>query len=164
MRRSDPSPPRPLVHAVPHVALSTLKQFWEAHPEHLDVQQPALAWYQHAKRADWATPADVKADFRNASILKGGRVVFNLAGEKYRLVVWINDGYKVVYIRFIGTHKQYDQIDVRTIWGGTDADDGGTEHARRRPPGRGGDARGSPRARALPHGAAGRGGGDQVRD
>jgi mRNA interferase HigB len=97
------------------IALSTLKQFWENNPEYLDVQQPALAWYQHAKRADWATPADVKADLRNASILKDGRVVFNLAGNKYRLVVWINYAYRVVYIRFIGTHAQYDRIDVQTI-------------------------------------------------
>jgi mRNA interferase HigB len=66
-------------------------------------------------KADWAKPSDVKADFGNASILKEGRVVFNIAGNKYRLVVWINYAYRVVYIRFIGTHVQYDQLDVQTI-------------------------------------------------
>ena len=65
--------------------------------------------------ADWASPADVKADFRHASILKDGRAVFNIAGYKYRLVVWINYSYKVVYIRFLGTHAQYDRIDAQTI-------------------------------------------------
>jgi len=57
----------------------------------------------------------VKVQFRTASILKDGRVVFNLAGNKYRLVVWINYPYRVVYIRFIGTHRQYDAIDAQTI-------------------------------------------------
>jgi mRNA interferase HigB len=66
-------------------------------------------------KADWASPAEVKADFARASILKDGRVVFDLGGNKYRLVVWINFAYRVVYIRFIGTHAQYDRIDAQTI-------------------------------------------------
>ncbi len=86
-----------------------------------------MVWYRHALAADWSTPTDVKQDFRNASILKEslpheqsecfgyGRVVFNIAGNKYRLVVWINYAYRVIYIRFIGTHAQYDKIDVQTI-------------------------------------------------
>jgi mRNA interferase HigB len=65
--------------------------------------------------ADWATPADVKRAIRSASILKDGRVVFNLAGNKYRLVAWINYPYRVVYIRFIGTHRQYDMIDAQKV-------------------------------------------------
>ena len=65
--------------------------------------------------ADWASPADVKTDFSHASILKDGRVVFNIAGNKYRLVVWINYSYRVVYIRFLGTHAQYDRIAAQTI-------------------------------------------------
>jgi mRNA-degrading endonuclease HigB of HigAB toxin-antitoxin module len=64
---------------------------------------------------DWATPADLKRDIGTASILKDGRAVFNLAGNKYRLVVWINYAYRVVYVRFIGTHAQYDKIDAQTI-------------------------------------------------
>jgi mRNA interferase HigB len=65
--------------------------------------------------ADWASPVAVKADFGHASILRDNRVVFNIAGNKYRLVVWINYGYRVVYIRFLGTHSQYDGIDVQRI-------------------------------------------------
>jgi len=97
------------------IALSTLKSLWETSPEHLDAKEQTLAWYRHALQANWNTPADVKRDFGNASILKDGRAVFNIAGNKYRLVVWINYTYQVVYIRFIGTHSQYDKIDVETI-------------------------------------------------
>ncbi|MCW8889748.1 MAG: type II toxin-antitoxin system HigB family toxin [Sedimenticola sp.] len=97
------------------IALSTLKAFWEEHSEYIDAKEPTLAWYRNALVADWSAPADVKQDFRNASILKDGRVVFNIAGNKYRLVVWINYAYRVVYIRFLGTHAQYDNIDVQTI-------------------------------------------------
>lgn len=97
------------------IALSTLKAFWEGNPRFADVREPALAWYRHTLRADWASPADVKTDFGHASILQDGRVVFNLGGNKYRLVVWINYSYRVVYIRFIGTHTRYDQIDAQTI-------------------------------------------------
>ncbi len=74
-----------------------------------------MAWHRHTLHADWSSPAQVKQDFRNASILEDGRVVFNIAGNKYRLVVWINHTYRVVYIRFIDTHTQYDKIDVQTI-------------------------------------------------
>jgi mRNA interferase HigB len=97
------------------IALSTLKAFYEGKPSYADAIEPIHAWYRHTLKADWSSPAEVKADFRNASILKDGRVVFNIAGNKYRLVVWINYPYRVVYIRFIGTHTQYDKIDVQTI-------------------------------------------------
>ena len=97
------------------IALSTLKAFWERNPAHRDVEAPALAWYREVADADWSTPADVKAKFGTASILKDGRVVFNLAGNKYRLVVWINYPYRIVYVRFIGTHSQYDRIDAQSI-------------------------------------------------
>ena len=97
------------------IALSTLKAFWEKNPRYLDARDPVLAWYRHCLHADWRSPAEVKQDFRNASILKDGRVVFNIAGNKYRLVVWINYAYRVVYIRFIGTHGQYDEIDAQNI-------------------------------------------------
>lgn len=97
------------------IALSTLKAFWQQGSAHDDVREPALAWYRQAVAADWASPADVKAAFGNASILKDGRVVFNIAGNKHRLVVWINYPYRVVYVRFIGTHAQYDRIDAQKI-------------------------------------------------
>ena len=97
------------------IALSTIKAFWGKSSGFADAREPLLAWYRHALVADWASPADVKADFGNASILRDGRVVFNIAGNKYRLVVWINYPYRVTYVRFIGTHAQYDKIDAQTI-------------------------------------------------
>ncbi len=97
------------------IALSTLKVFWAGNAAHREVEQAALAWYRDVLKADWATPAAVKPQFRTASILKDGRVVFNLAGNKCRLVVWVNYPYLVVYVRFIGTHRQYDEIDAQTV-------------------------------------------------
>ena len=96
------------------IALSTLKRFFEA-KAHADAREPVLAWYRHALKADWRAPADVKRDFGSASILRDGRVVFNIGGNKYRLVVWINYPYRVVYVRFIGTHARYDRIDAQTV-------------------------------------------------
>ena len=75
----------------------------------------AMAWHRQVMGADWATPADVKRAIRSASILKDGRVVFNIAGNKYRIVVSINYPYRVVYIRFVGTHRRYDAINAQTV-------------------------------------------------
>jgi len=97
------------------IALSTLKAFLNRDPAHADAREPVTAWFRQVKAADWATPADVKRDIGSASILRDGRAVFNIAGNKYRIVVWINYPYRVVYIRFIGTHRQYDGIDAQTI-------------------------------------------------
>ena len=97
------------------IALSTLKAFLESKPAHADAREPTMAWYRQVRAADWATPADVKRDIRNASILKDGRIAFNIAGNKYRIVVWANYAHRVVYIRFIGTHRQYDAIDAQTV-------------------------------------------------
>jgi mRNA interferase HigB len=97
------------------IALRTIKRFIESKPERADSREPALAWYRQAVRADWASPAQLKRDISSASILKDGRAVFNIAGNKYRVVVWINYPYRVVYIRFIGTHSEYDRIDAQTV-------------------------------------------------
>jgi mRNA interferase HigB len=97
------------------IALSTLKAFLKGSPAYADAREPVMAWYRQVKAADWANPAHVKRDIRSASILKDGRVVFNLAGNKYRIVVWINYPYRVVYIRFIGTHRQYNLIDAQNV-------------------------------------------------
>ncbi len=97
------------------IALGTLKAFLADRPEYADAREPLLAWYRQVLRADWATPNDVKRAIGSASVLKDGRVVFNIAGNKYRIVVWINFPYRVAYIRFIGTHAQYDRIDAQTI-------------------------------------------------
>jgi mRNA interferase HigB len=97
------------------IALSTLKAFLNREPAYADARDPVMAWYRQVKAADWATPADVKREIGSASILRDGRAVFNIAGNKYRIVVWMNYPYRVVYIRFIGTHRQYDTIDAQTI-------------------------------------------------
>ena len=97
------------------IALATLKAFLDRDPAYADAREPMMAWFRQVKNAEWSTPADVKSAVRSASILRDGRVVFNIAGNKYRVVVWINYPYRVVYIRFVGTHRQYDQIDAQTI-------------------------------------------------
>ena len=73
------------------------------------------AWHQEVVQADWASPSDVKTQFRAASVLKGNRAVFNIAGNQYRLEVKINYAYRIIYIRFLGTHQDYDKIDVNTV-------------------------------------------------
>ena len=96
------------------IALSTLKGFLDSNPAYADAREPVMAWYRQMRAADWATPADVKRAIGTASILKDGRAVFNVAGNKYRIVVWINYPYRVAYVRFIGTHRQYNRIDAQT--------------------------------------------------
>lgn len=97
------------------IALSTLREFWTRQPSRDDARQATLVWYRRVLAADWSSPADLKADFGTASILKDGRAVFNIAGNRYRIVAWINYPYRVLYVRFIGTHAQYDRIDAQTI-------------------------------------------------
>ena len=94
------------------IARRALREFWESHA---DAEQPLRAWYHDVLRADWKSPADVKRVYASASIVGENRLVFNIGGNKYRIVVWINYAYRVVYIRFIGTHRQYDDIDAQTI-------------------------------------------------
>ncbi len=94
------------------IAKTALRIFWEKYP---DAEQPLKAWHAEARSANWKSPADVKDKYRSASILQGSRVVFNIGGNKYRLVVKINYFYHVVYIRFLGTHRQYDRIDAEAI-------------------------------------------------
>ena len=96
------------------IARSTLKQFYQI-SEYRDAKGPLEAWYAETKHADWETPIDIKNKYRSASILHNNRVVFNIGGNKYRLVVKIHYNTGVVYIRFVGTHEQYDEIDAETI-------------------------------------------------
>lgn len=97
------------------IAKRTLRQFWENHPRGKEAETPLQVWYATVEGKDWAGPADVKASYGDASILKNSRVVFNISGNKYRLVVRINYPFRVIYIRFIGTHDEYDRIDAETI-------------------------------------------------
>ena len=94
------------------VATSQLKKFWQKHP---DSKQSFLCWIDEARQANRQTPADIKAQFRNASVLKSSRVVFNIKGNDYRLVVAVAYRYSALYIKFVGTHKQYDAIDADTV-------------------------------------------------
>jgi mRNA interferase HigB len=73
------------------------------------------SWFKEASNSDWSDPGDVKSRYRHASIIGGNRVVFNVGGNKYRLVVQINYDFKIVYIRFVGSHAAYDKIDAETI-------------------------------------------------
>jgi mRNA interferase HigB len=94
------------------IAVGTLKQFWEREAA---AEQPLRAWIAVTKAARWPDPPSIKGTFNTADILKGGRVVFDIGGNKYRLVAWINYAYSVLYVRFIGTHKDYDQIDANEV-------------------------------------------------
>jgi mRNA interferase HigB len=94
------------------VARASLRTFWTRHP---DARAPLTAWLFEVERADWQGPAEVKANYRSASILDRNRVVFNIGGNKYRLIAAINYGVGVVFIKFIGTHAEYDKIDARTV-------------------------------------------------
>jgi mRNA interferase HigB len=96
------------------IARGTLRDHWTRSGRG-DSEAPLKAWFRDVERADWATPAEVKRDFRSASILSDHRVVFNIAGNKYRLIVRINYPYRVVYIRFVGTHAEYDKIDASEV-------------------------------------------------
>ena len=94
------------------VARRTLREFWE---KHADAEQPLRAWYYDVRKADWISPADVKRVYANASLVAENRIVFNIGGNKYRLVVVVNYRYRMCYVRFVGTHKAYDRIDVATV-------------------------------------------------
>ncbi len=94
------------------IAKRTLKKFWESSPEYADAQSPLEAWHFEVLKASWATPQAVKAKFRSASFLKNYRVVFNIAGNKYRLIVSIDYQRQACFVKFVGTHKQYDAINA----------------------------------------------------
>lgn len=94
------------------VALKTLREFWAQHP---DAEQPLRAWHDEVSRSEWRSPADVKAQFGNASILKGRRVVFNIKGNHYRLVAALAYQTGLVFVKFVGTHAEYNGIDAETV-------------------------------------------------
>ncbi|WP_208434521.1 type II toxin-antitoxin system HigB family toxin [Bartonella taylorii] len=94
------------------VKISTLQTFWTRYS---DAEQPLKAWVDEAKNAQWRSPHDIKEKYKNASILKNNRVVFNIRGNDYRLIVSIFYPAGWLYIKFIGTHKQYDAIDANTV-------------------------------------------------
>lgn len=94
------------------ISVKTLKDYWAKHPQ---AEQSLKAWYDEVLRADWKTPSEIKAQFGNASILKNRRVVFNIKGNDYRLIVAITYLRGWVFVKFIGTHEEYDAVDAETV-------------------------------------------------
>jgi mRNA interferase HigB len=94
------------------IAIGTLRAFWIRHP---DAEVPLRAWYAEAATASWRSPTDVKASHRNASFIANNRVVFNIKGNDYRLVVAVHYNRGLMFVRFVGTHRDYDRIDAATI-------------------------------------------------
>jgi len=96
------------------IAVSTLREFW-SRPGRGDAEQPLRAWVHVVRSAEWSKPTEVKEMFRSADVLPGGRVIFNIGGNKYRLVAAVHYRGQRVYVRFVGTHREYDGIDAKTI-------------------------------------------------
>lgn len=96
------------------ISRKTIKDFWEI-PQYHDAEEPLKSWFAEASNAEWKTPAEIKRQYGSGSIIHCSRFVFNIAGNKYRLVVKIHYNTGVIFIRFIGTHAQYDQINVERI-------------------------------------------------
>jgi mRNA interferase HigB len=94
------------------ISRKTLVQFWT---QHSDAEQPLKAWFKEAEKAQWDSPVELKHYYPTASILNSNRVVFNIKGNKYRLITMINFDYGQVFIRFVGTHAEYDKIDATRI-------------------------------------------------
>ncbi len=94
------------------IARRTLREFWQRHAQ---AEQPLKAWYGEAVKAAWSSPQNVKNAYRHASFVADNRVIFNIAGNRYRLIVHINYDYQIVYVKFVGTHAEYDRIDPETI-------------------------------------------------
>lgn len=94
------------------IAKKILRDFWESHP---DCEQQLKAWFQETNKAEWKNPNEIKKEYLNASILNDNRVIFNIKGNNYRLIVKINYEYQMIWIRFIGTHSEYDKINANEI-------------------------------------------------
>ena len=96
------------------IAKSSLKMFWER-PGCVDARGPLYSWYDEALKASWRTPQDIKDQFGSASICGNNRVVFNVGGNKYRLVVEVQYQAGIVWVKFVGTYAQYDRVDMGTV-------------------------------------------------
>lgn len=94
------------------IARRTLADCWTTHA---DAEQPLKAWFKFARSADWDSPAAVRRDYRTASILEGNRICFDMAGNKYRLIVKINYPRRIIFIRFLGSHAEYDKVDANSV-------------------------------------------------
>ena len=94
------------------IAVSALKDFWRRHP---DAEQALRAWHDEARRSRWQTPQDIRNRYASASFVGQNRIVFNIKGNDYRLIVAIAWHFQALYIKFIGTHAEYDRIDAATV-------------------------------------------------
>lgn len=94
------------------IALSTLREFWESHA---DAEQALKAWDKEATTSRWAEPNDIKTNYPSADIISGNRIVFNIKGNTCRLIVKIHYNTGIVFIRFIGTHAEYDKVDAESV-------------------------------------------------
>lgn len=94
------------------IAKKILRTFWTKHP---DCEQQLKSWYREAEKGTWKNTNEIKKEYPTASVLVDNRVVFNIKGNNYRLIVRINFQYQMMWIRFIGTHKEYDRIDAKKI-------------------------------------------------
>ena len=94
------------------IAKRTLKLFWETHPQ---AELPLRAWHTEVSKAEWTGPADVKAGFGSASFVGDNRVIFNISGNKFRLIVHVAYAYRRVLVKFVGTHAEYDSINAETV-------------------------------------------------
>jgi len=94
------------------ISRRTLREFWEKHP---DAAAALQFWYHDIEQARWKTPADIKAVYGNASIIANNRVVFNIKGNSYRVIVVVHYNTGIIYIRFVGSHEDYDNVDAATI-------------------------------------------------
>jgi mRNA interferase HigB len=97
------------------VGRAVLNTFLRNHPERANAKVPLETWHRVVKAARWQTPADVKATYRHASVLKDGRVVFNIAGNSFRMVAMIDYQRGIVRVRWFGTHAEYNRIDVEAV-------------------------------------------------
>ncbi len=94
------------------IAKKVLREFWE---KHSDCEHQLKAWFQEISKTEWTNPNEIKVEYPSASIIGNDRIVFNIKGKKYRLIVKINFDYQMVWIRFIGTHSEYDKVNAKTI-------------------------------------------------
>ena len=94
------------------ISRKALREFWEKHP---DAKQSLQTWYSDVKQSVWNSPTDVKRTYRNASVIANNRVVFNIKGNKYRIIVAVQYKFRIVFIRFVGTHEEYDHVDATQV-------------------------------------------------
>ena len=94
------------------ISRKKLREFWDIHPE---ARSGLESWFADVKSSNWEKPSDIKEIYRNASFIEHNRVIFNIRGNQYRLIVVVQYSFKIVFIRFVGTHEEYDEIDAKSI-------------------------------------------------